>query len=175
MHLLNRNVYLFLSVTVPTEYSIPSIYCLHIRVPGVAWLYLHFISTIFFQNPIIMKSLRFSLVALLAFLGSAAFAQSKTDSIKVAGNCGMCKKRIEAAVKVDGVSTAAWDAKTKMLTINYDASKIKLEDVERKVADVGHDTPKFKATEAVYSKLPGCCKYDRDAAPGKKPAPAHNH
>ncbi|WP_379091404.1 heavy-metal-associated domain-containing protein [Pedobacter sp. UC225_65] len=120
-----------------------------------------------------MKSLRFSLVALLAFLGSAAFAQSKTDSIKVAGNCGMCKKRIEAAVKVEGVTSAEWSAKTKMLTLNYDASKIKLDDVQRKIADVGHDTPKFKATEAVYTKLPGCCKYDREGQPAKTPAAHH--
>lgn len=120
-----------------------------------------------------MKSLRFSLVALLAFLGSATFAQSKTDSIKVAGNCGMCKKRIEAAVKVDGVTSAEWSAKTKMLTLNYDASKIKLDDVQRKIADVGHDTPKFKTTEAVYTKLPGCCKYDREGQPAKTP-PAHH-
>lgn len=120
-----------------------------------------------------MKSLRFSLVALLAFLGSAVFAQSKTDSIKVAGNCGMCKKRIEAAVKADGVTSAEWSAKTKMLSINYDASKIKLDDIQRKIADVGHDTPKFKATEAVYTKLPGCCKYDREGQPAQKPEIHH--
>lgn len=134
-----------------------------------------YINHLFFQNNFIMKSLRFSLVALLAFLGSAAFAQSKTDSIKVAGNCGMCKKRIEAAVKTDGVTTAEWSAKTKMLTINYDASKIKLDDVQRKIADVGHDTPKFKATADVYSKLPGCCKYDREGQPAKKTDSDHKH
>ena len=122
-----------------------------------------------------MKSLRFSLVAMLAFLGSATFAQSKTDSVKVSGNCGMCKKRIEAAVKVEGVTTAEWSAKTKMLTINYDASKIKLDDVQRKIADVGHDTPKFKANDAVYTKLPGCCKYDRASQPAKQPESDHKH
>lgn len=122
-----------------------------------------------------MKSLRFSLVAMLAFLGSAAFAQSKTDSVKVSGNCGMCKKRIEAAVKVDGVTAAEWSAKTKMLTLSYDSDKIKLDDVQRKIADVGHDTPKFKATEAVYTKLPGCCKYDRASQPAKQPESDHKH
>lgn len=115
------------------------------------------------------------MVALLAFLGSAAFAQSKTDSVKVSGNCGMCKKRIETAVKVDGVTSASWSAKTKMLTINYDASKIKLDDVQRRIADVGHDTPKFKATEAVYAKLPGCCKYDRAGQPAKPAESDHKH
>ncbi|MES2653929.1 MAG: heavy-metal-associated domain-containing protein [Bacteroidota bacterium] len=122
-----------------------------------------------------MKSLRFSMVAMLAFLGSAAFAQSKTDSVNVSGNCGMCKKRIEAAVKVDGVTAAEWSAKTKMLTLSYDSGKIKLDDVQRKIADVGHDTQKFKATEAVYDKLPGCCKYDRTSKPAKQPASDHKH
>lgn len=115
------------------------------------------------------------MVAVLAFLGSAVFAQSKTDSVNVSGNCGMCKKRIEAAAKVDGVTAAEWSAKTKMLTLSYDPTKIKLEDVQRKIADVGHDTPKFKATEAVYAKLPGCCKYDRSANPAKKPETDHKH
>ena len=118
-----------------------------------------------------MKSLRFSMVAILAFLGSAALAQSKTDSVKVSGNCGMCKKRIEAAAQVNGVTTAEWNAKTKMLTLNYDSKKINVADVQRKLADVGHDTPNFKASEAVYDKLPACCKYDR----AQQPASAHKH
>jgi mercuric ion binding protein len=122
-----------------------------------------------------MKSLRFAMVAMLAFLGNAAFAQSKTDSIKVSGNCGMCKKRIEAAAKVDGVTAAEWSAKTKMLSLSYDSKKIKLDDVQRKLADVGHDTPQFKASDAVYDKLPGCCKYDRTNQSAKQPASDHKH
>ena len=111
------------------------------------------------------------MVAILAFLGSAALAQSKTDSVKVSGNCGMCKKRIEAAAQVDGVTAAEWSAKTKILTLSYDSKKINLDDVQRKIADVGHDTPKFKTTDTVYDKLPGCCKYDR----AKQPASDHKH
>lgn len=118
-----------------------------------------------------MKSLRFSMVAIMAFLGSAALAQSKTDSIKVSGNCGMCKKRIEAAAQVNGVAAAEWSAKTKMLILSYDSKKINVADVQRKIADVGHDTPNFKASDAVYEKLPGCCKYDR----AKQPASGHKH
>ncbi|MBX9734453.1 MAG: hypothetical protein K2X37_10365, partial [Chitinophagaceae bacterium] len=80
-----------------------------------------------------------------------------------------------AAVKVEGVTTAEWSAKTKMLTLSYDTDKIKFDDVQRKIADVGHDTPKFKATEAVYTKLPGCCKYDRASRPTKQPESDHKH
>lgn len=118
-----------------------------------------------------MKSLRFLSVVLLTFLGSAVFAQSKTDSIKVSGNCGMCKKRIETALKVPGVNSADWNEDTQILRVSYDASKISNDDVQKKVAAIGHDTPKFKATDDAYEKLADCCKYDRDGAvklPSKK-------
>lgn len=111
----------------------------------------------------------------MAFLGSAAYAQPKTDSVKVSGNCGMCETRIENAMKMDGISAADWNVKTKMLTVTYAADQISLEDIQRKIAEVGHDTPKFKATEAVYGKLPGCCKYDRKDQPAKQPDSQPKH
>jgi len=84
---------------------------------------------------------------------------TKTESIKVSGNCETCKVRIEKAAKVDGVTKADWSTKTKMLTLTYDPSKVKSDDVQKKIAAAGHDTPKFKATAAAYNALPGCCKY----------------
>ena len=86
-------------------------------------------------------------------------AVTKTESIKVSGNCETCKARIEKAAKVDGVTKADWNTKTKMLTLVYNPSKVKSDDVQKKIAAVGHDTPKFKATDKVYNALPGCCKY----------------
>lgn len=83
----------------------------------------------------------------------------KTEAIKVSGNCEMCKTRIEKAVKVDGVTKAVWSDKTKMLTLVYNPAKVKSDDVQKKIAAVGHDTPKFKASAKVYNALPGCCKY----------------
>jgi len=41
----------------------------------------------------------------------------------------------------------------------YNPSKVKSDVVQKKIAAVGHDTPKYKATAAVYNALPGCCKY----------------
>ena len=108
-----------------------------------------------------MKSFRFLSVVVLTFLGSAVFAQSKTEKIKVSGNCGMCKKKIETSLKVSGVSSAEWDKVTKILTVSYDSTKITNEQVQQKVADTGYDTEKFKATDEAYGKLHSCCKYDR--------------
>ena len=84
---------------------------------------------------------------------------TKTESIKVSGNCETCKARIEKAAKVEGVIKADWSTKTKVLTLTYDPSKVKSDDVQKKVAAVGHDTQKYKATDKVYNALPGCCKY----------------
>jgi len=110
-----------------------------------------------------MKTVKIIIVALLAIaLGSNSYAQistSKTETIKVAGNCEMCKARIEKAAKLDGVSKAEWSTKTKMLAVTFDPAKTNMEQVGKKVAAAGHDTEKVKATDAVYDKLPGCCKY----------------
>jgi mercuric ion binding protein len=87
--------------------------------------------------------------------------QSKTETIKVSGNCGMCKDRIEKAAKDEGATTAAWDSKTKMLTVTFDDSKTNTDALAKKIASVGHDTEKYKASDDVYAKLPGCCHYER--------------
>lgn len=92
-------------------------------------------------------------------------AESKTEKIKVSGNCGMCETRIEkAALAVAGVTKADWDAKSKDLTVVFDASKASVDKIEVAVAKVGHDTPLHKADSKTYEALPGCCHYDRPAA-----------
>jgi mercuric ion binding protein len=118
-----------------------------------------------------MKTVKFLIVAVLAIVaGTNAFAQvqdhntlasTKTETIKVYGNCDMCKTRIEKAAKIEGVSKAEWSDETKLLTLVYDPSKVNSDDVQKKIAAVGHDTGKFKADDKVYNGLPGCCKYER--------------
>jgi mercuric ion binding protein len=93
----------------------------------------------------------------------SGFSAEKKESLKVSGNCGSCKKRIEKAVKsVSGVQTASWDKNTKMLTVTFDDSKTALATIKTKIVEVGHDIETEKSTDAVYSALPKCCKY-RDA------------
>lgn len=116
-----------------------------------------------------MKTVKFITTAVLAvILGTSSYAQmhdhskmaaTKTETIKVLGNCDMCKTRIEKAAKIDGVSKAEWNDETKILTLVYDPAKVKSDDVQKKIAAVGHDTPKFKANDKAYNALPGCCKY----------------
>lgn len=84
------------------------------------------------------------------------------------GVCGMCRSRIvKTALKIDGVKSASWDRDTKMLTFGYDASMDRnsvLDKVQSEMAAVGHDTDKYRASDEVYNKLPGCCHYDRKPA-----------
>jgi periplasmic mercuric ion binding protein len=87
--------------------------------------------------------------------------QQKTETFKVWGKCEMCKSRIEKAVKAEGATSANWDSKTQLLAVTYDPAKTNIESLSKKLAAVGHDTEKFKATEEAYSKLPGCCHYER--------------
>lgn len=84
-----------------------------------------------------------------------------STTFKVKGNCEMCKTRIETAAKAAGVTKANWSDKTKILSISYDASKVKIMDIHKKIAAAGHDTDKAKASDKTYKALPGCCQYER--------------
>lgn len=121
-----------------------------------------------------MKSVKMLLMAALSILSVTVFAQSKTESFKVFGNCGMCKKRIEKAAQTEGVASAEWNKDTKMLTVVYDNAKISNDQIQKNIAAVGHDTEKMSAEDKVYEKLPGCCLYERKKTDKNQPA-NHKH
>lgn len=114
-----------------------------------------------------MKEKKISRIIVVAFIlftiSGLLFAQNKLKNaeFKVYGNCGMCKTRIEKAVKVKGVVSANWNIKTKILKIRYAPSVISLKTIHKNIAKVGHDTDMEKASNEVYNKLPACCKYKR--------------
>lgn len=106
-----------------------------------------------------------SLLILFAFTNiTAQEKESSTTSteFKVFGNCGMCEKRIEKALNVEGVDSADWNKETKMARVVFDNSLITEDQLHRNVAEVGHDTEKYKAEDEVYAELPNCCKFDRE-------------
>ena len=120
-----------------------------------------------------MKTLRIFLTVFFAIIfGVTSSAQthdhssmnmtsSKTETFKVFGKCDMCKSRIEKTVKAEGVTEATWDTKTQMLVVTFDPSKTSKDAISKKLASVGHDTEKYKATNEAYTNLPGCCHYER--------------
>ena len=110
-----------------------------------------------------MKSIKlFSILFFSLFSFQFSFAQtSKTETIKVNGNCGMCKKHIEKSALAAGATTADWDKKTKFLNISYDPALSNSAKIQAAIAEAGYDTQDFKASDSAYNKLDECCQYDR--------------
>ncbi|MCK9451902.1 MAG: heavy-metal-associated domain-containing protein [Bacteroidales bacterium] len=116
-----------------------------------------------------MKNLiKLSLILAIVLAGfgniQAQNKPSKIETYKVYGNCGMCEARIEKAVKsIDGIESAEWDKKTKMIEVKYNPDEVELMEVHKAIAKVGHDTEKMEAENQVYEQLPACCQYERKA------------
>lgn len=98
---------------------------------------------------------------------SAQIKNKTTETVKINGNCGMCKKTIETAANLDKVAKVNWDAKTKTASITYDQKKTNLNTILKRVAQAGYDNEKFVAPDAIYDQLHGCCQYDRVTSPKK--------
>jgi mercuric ion binding protein len=115
-----------------------------------------------------MKTL--SLIAVLLFAFAAnSFSQSlATATIKVWGNCGMCKETIEASAMKAGASTASWNEDSKELKVSYASGKTSTDKIQKKIAKSGYDTQDFVAPDKAYNALHGCCKYERKATPTEK-------
>lgn len=108
-----------------------------------------------------MKQIKMALMALLLLpVANTISAQTKTETIKVSGNCGMCAKKIETAAKDAGATTAVWNKKTKELKVTFDAATSSNDAIQKMVASVGYDTEKYTADEKVYRNLHECCQYD---------------
>ncbi len=116
-----------------------------------------------------MKTVKIIIIALFVVaFGNNSNAQTqvnskasatKTEKLKVSGNCEQCKARIEKAAKIDGVTKAEWSTESKILAVTYDPSKTTIDQIGKKVAASGHDNEKAKADDKSFNALPGCCKY----------------
>lgn len=113
-----------------------------------------------------MKSLSIITILIFALFSSAnSFAQTATkdETIKVWGNCGMCKKTIEKAATNAGATAADWNEDSKELKVSYATDKTSSDKIQKEIAKSGYDTQGFTAPDKAYDKLHGCCKYDRKA------------
>lgn len=91
----------------------------------------------------------------------AQIKNAKTESVKIYGNCGMCKSTIEKAGNLKKVAQVVWNKDTKMATLTYDADKTNPYEVLKRIALAGYDSDSFLAPDEAYAKLPECCRYDR--------------
>ena len=111
-----------------------------------------------------MKSIKIlmAITVLLSFTAcNAQIKNAKTESVKIYGNCGMCETTIEKAGNKKKIAKVDWNKDTKMATITYDAKKTNQDEILKRIALSGYDSDKFLAPDDIYSKLPGCCQYDR--------------
>lgn len=121
------------------------------------------------------KVVKISIVAMLLVTGNQLFAKNAgdststiiqqdtiTESFKVYGNCGMCKKTIEGSLKDhEGIYTVNWDKETKIIELSYNKDAVSLEEIKKKIAEVGYDTEEYRASNEAYNNLPACCQYER--------------
>lgn len=108
--------------------------------------------------------------AIFSFSNTQAQDLTK-ETIKVWGNCGMCKKNIETAALSAGAEEAEWSIKKKKLTVGYNPAKTNMTDIQKAIAEVGYDTQDMTGSQEAYDKLHSCCKYDRkDAGKSAKAA-----
>ena len=74
---------------------------------------------------------KYFFLTMMIFCSANAFAQSKTDTVKVWGVCDDCKDKIENAAKKGGAVSADWNQDNYMLVINYNPDKISPTDIEK--------------------------------------------
>lgn len=120
-----------------------------------------------------MKTIKILFAIAFAFIFTqSSFSQSdktqrsiglKTQTLKVFGECSMCKKRIElAASKIEGVKETSWNEDSKLLTVKYSIfNRDAIEKVRIAISAAGYDTEKSEADRTAYEKLPECCRYQR--------------
>ncbi|WP_144893832.1 DUF3347 domain-containing protein [Flavobacterium tiangeerense] len=122
-----------------------------------------------------------AITVLLSFtVSNAQIKSSVTETVKIFGNCGMCETAIEKAGNIKNIATVDWNEDTKMATVTYDSKKTNPDEILKSIALSGYDSEKFLAPDNVYSNLPGCCQYDREAkidvkTEPKKEIAAENH
>ena len=125
----------------------------------------------------LISQLLVAITILLSFTScNAQIKNAKTETVKIYGNCGMCKKTIEKAGNLKNEAEIDWNADSQMATITYDTKKTNQDAILKRIALSGYDSDKFLAPDNVYSKLHGCCQYDRVATiPVKAEVVAEDH
>ena len=111
-----------------------------------------------------LKNILVAIVVLLTTsLSYAQIKNSKTETVKIYGNCGTCEKKIEKAGNIKGIASVDWNKDSKMAVLVYDASKTNKDEILKRIALAGYDSDDFLAPADAYTKLDACCQYDRTA------------
>lgn len=111
-------------------------------------------------------TMRFLIIlGLMGFSGVALGQGSLKTEFTAKGCCPMCEDRIIGALDVSGVRAAEWDQFEQKAIVVYKPKKISEERIQQLVAEAGHDTDRFTASDEAYGDLDACCLY-RDGCSG---------
>jgi len=112
-----------------------------------------------------MKSMFNILIVLSVVLsvtsGHAQIKNPQTETVKIFGNCDMCKTAIENAGNNKNTANVNWYKDTQMAEITYDSQKTNRDEILKRIALAGYDNDQFLAPDNAYAQLPECCKYER--------------
>ena len=83
----------------------------------------------------------------------------KETNLQISGmTCAACSNRIEKSLnKLDGVETATVNLALEKSAIKYDPAQINIEDIEKKIKDLGYDVVTEKAEFAITGMTCAAC------------------
>lgn len=98
------------------------------------------------------------MITLLLTVSQLVQAKSVVKEIKVKGQCGECKDRIEKALDLPGISFATWNVDSKVLTIRFNNSRFTIDQIHKIISDLGYATGEVEANKTAEDALPKCCR-----------------
>jgi len=112
------------------------------------------------------------IVAVFAYTnGVAQIKNAKTETVKIYGNCDMCKKTIEKAGKKKKASKVDWNKDSKVASLTFNSKTTSEDEILKRIALAGYDNEKYLAPTNTYAKLHECCKYERKKIAASKITP----
>ncbi len=100
-------------------------------------------------------------IALSTTFGYAQIKNPKTETVKIFGNCEICKAAIEKAGNLKNTASVAWNKDTQMADLTFDSKKTNRDEILKRIALAGYDNDQFLAPDSAYAQLAECCKYER--------------
>lgn len=91
----------------------------------------------------------------------AQIKNSQTETVKIFGNCDMCKTAIETAGNIKNTASVHWNKDSQMAEITFDSKKSNRDEILKRIALAGYDNDHYLAPDNAYARLSECCKYER--------------
>jgi len=111
-----------------------------------------------------MRTISFLHALPILLLSTSCAGQMKnmhTETVRIDGDCDMCKARIDKVGSVKGEAEVDWDTDAKRARVTFDSTRTDLDAILQRIAHAGYDSERFLAPKEAYDKLPGCCQYER--------------